>query len=305
MNQSYQLVGNMVIPPGAASEKKPVVLAAAVKQQDCPPASGGVGLMYRKGKLLLTIDQEALMKQPDGWLGARMRELETSGCLDAGSAEVMASAVLQAVPMPVNAGLRLLRPRINGQTALEPPMQIRLNTPILQEGTPENAPILQDAVTTGSGNSVTVTAAFTPSVIGVETSFFGLEKQSGSAGYSITPLRAERRVGGEVQQRDLPSVNPFRALAGAAYYRLIFKAGDSDFTALVIGAKSQDEFGAQVASCADWKNGFCVGLPKHYGVNPVVPVMVNGKQTTIFSGDNIAALLAKKVNGSRSTSCLG
>ncbi len=245
--------------------------------------------MYRKGKLVLTVDREALLKQSDGWLGSRMRELESAGCLDAGSADLVAQAMLQAVPLPVNAGLRLLRPRTNAQTALEPPMQLRLNTPILKQGTPEDAPILQDAATTGAGNSLTVTASFTSSVVGVETSWFGLEKKT--SGYSIVPLRAERSIGGKVELADKPSVNPFGPLQGAAFYRLIFKAGDSDFTALVIGAKSEQEFGATVASCTDWKNGFCVGLPKKYGVNPVVPVTVNGKQTTVFAGDNIGAVI--------------
>src|SRR5712691_10978090 len=109
--------------------------------------------------------------------------------------------------------------------------------------------------------------------------------------FTIAPLFAELHIGGEIKRRPQPATNYFQFPAEAAFYRLLFQAEQTDFTALVIAARTRAELDQRIktleagtASCAKVNGELCVTIPMLVAVNQLLPVAVNGREVLVRWG---------------------
>src|SRR5262249_18399379 len=116
------------------------------------------------------------------------------------------------------------------------------------------------------------------------TAWYGVQPKTSRIGFLIAPLFAERRVQNAIERRPQPATNYLQFPSDAAFYRLIYKAEQTEYTALVVAARTRAELAERVkileagtASCETLKDQLCVALPKVVGVNLLFPVVVNGK----------------------------
>ncbi len=121
-----------------------------------------------------------------------------------------------------------------------------------------------------------------------------LGSKANRIGFTIAPLFAERHMGSEIARQPQPAINYFRFPAEAAFYRLLFKAEQTDFTALVIGARTRAELDQRIktletgtASCGKLNDELCVTIPKLVAVNQFLLVSVNGREVPVRWGATV------------------
>lgn len=259
----------VLMPPGVAPAKAGFLLDVAAGRGKCPPE------IHPKGRrVIVTLDAASLKKHPDGWLTAWSNQLESQGCIGHGQAARFA----ESLPLDPTVGFHLRH-----FDDIEPPAKLQVVSPILRgEARPE-----EPAEVTGSGNSLTVTVKAPANQIGYETALYTVQPKSQGAGFTIAPLYADRHVGQEVERATQPDTNFLRFPADAAFYRLIFKSDQTDFTALVVASPTRDGLQRDVTSCAPG-DSMCIAIPRLVAINQVVPVTVNGAEIMVVFGANVA-----------------
>lgn len=290
---SYRLLTRngkaLLIPPGVANPdvtKRTIVVRCAYPRGRCAAAGGPVVIEERGKRLRATVTHDALMKQPAGWLSAWTAELESKGCLAPGDGTKLGERIAETLPLELNAGFRLLH---GSEVDVGPQTRLEVVSPVFRDGTPPGASALETAGTTGSGNALTVTVRASADLMGFETAWYGVQPNRSHAGFSIVPLHAERNIQGKVEARDGPAKNTFPFPADAAFYRLFYKADQTDFTALAVAARSRAELEERTklletgtASCNKLHDELCVAIPKGVAVNAYVTVTVNGREVTVL-----------------------
>src|SRR5277367_4461251 len=154
-----------------------------------------------------------------------------------------------------------------------------------------------------------VTGKYTENLLGVETSVYAVQPRIAQAGYTITPLYADRRIqkeagaetggtpGATLEHRAQPAINYFKFSDDAAFYRLFYKSSQTDFTGLLIAGRTPAELDQNhkileasggSASCETLGGGMCVAFPKDVAVNPMVSVTVNGAEVLVRRGALVA-----------------
>jgi len=229
--------------------------------------------------------RDALAKQPAGWLSGWTAGLERQGCLAMGDGTKLAERIVESLPLELNASFRLLH---GSEVDIGPQTRLEVVSPVFREGTPPGEPALEAAGTTGSGNTLTVTMRASANVIGFETAWYGMRSNADRGGFSIVPLRAERNLQGEIEPLPGPAANAFAFPADAAFYRLFYKADQTEFTALAVAARTQAELEERTklleagpASCKSLNDDLCLAIPKGVGVNAYVAVSVNGNEVVV------------------------
>ena len=278
----------MLVPPGIATPdlpKRTLVFRVASQRGPCPSATGVIEIRDRKNRIVLTVMRDALAKQPAGWLSAWTAGLETLGCLAAGDGMKLAERIAELLPFELNAAFRLLH---GSEVDIGPHTRLEVVSPVFREGTPAGAAASEPTETTGKGNTLTVTVQASANLIGFETAWYGIRPHTGHAGYSIVPLRVERNVQGKIEPAPGPATNAFAFPADAAFYRLFYKANQTEFTALAVAARTQAELEERTktleagpASCQTLNDNLCLAIPKGVGVNAYVAVTVNGNEVVV------------------------
>jgi hypothetical protein len=296
--QTYRLVnqGNshILIPPGVAKSdlaQRKFTADVLTGGKSCP-AGGAIAIQARKKRVFVTVRRDMLVKQPPGWLTSWTSEIEAQGCLAPGEGPKLADRVAESVPLEPNAAFRLLHSSV---VDIDPKARIQVVSPILRDGSAPDAPLLEPAETSGNGNSLTVTAKSTANLIGYETAWYQARSKANRIGFTIAPLSAELRIGDETERRRQPATNYFQFPADAAFYRLLQKAKQTEFTALVIGARTRAELEQRVktleagtASCEKLNGELCITIPKLVAVNQLLAVNVNGSDVLVRWGANLA-----------------
>lgn len=236
----------------------------------------------RKNRIVLTVIRDGLAKQPAGWLRAWTAGLETQGCLATGDGTKLAQRVAESLPLELNTAFRLLH---GSQVDIGPYTRLEVVSPVFREGTP---PAPEPLETTGNGSGLTVTVRAPANLIGFETAWYGIRPHAGHAGFSIVPLRAERNVQGKVEPLPAPATNVFAFPPDAAFYRLFYKADQTEFTALAVAARTQagleertQMLDAGPASCRKLNDALCLAIPKGVGVNAYIDVSLNGIESAV------------------------
>lgn len=289
---TYRLVtqysGAVLVPPGIATPtltKRTFVFRVATQRGPCPSATGVIEIRDRKNRIVLTVMRDALAKQPAGWLSAWTAGLETQGCLAQGEAGKLAERITESLPLELNAAFRLLH---GSEVDIGPNTRLEVVSPVFREGTPPGTAASDPTETTGKGNTLTVTVQASANLIGFETAWYGIRRHTDHAGYSIVPLRAERNLQGKIEPLPGPATNAFLFPADAAFYRLFYKANQTEFTALAVAARTQAELEERTkaleagpASCKMLNDNLCLAIPKGVGVNAYVAVTVNGNEVVV------------------------
>jgi len=287
-----QGTGDILIPPGVTKPdlaKRTFAVDLAAGPGVCPPA-----IRVKGKRVFITVTRDMLLHQPPGWLTTWAASIESQGCIAPGEGSLFAVRLAQALPLDPEFAFHLLYPndRQSGQVDIAPPVRLQVVSPVLRDGAAPDAPILE---TSGSGNAITVTLKSSDNLIGYETAWYAAQSKTTGVGFTIAPLYAERHLKDETQRRAQPATNYLQFPADAAFYRLFYKSGQTDFTALVVAAPTRAELDRRIGlldnsatSCDKLTGNMCVAIPRRVAINPMVPVTVNGGEVMVTWGANVA-----------------
>ena len=273
----WRLTERQLIPPGLIPRGVTrAIFAPGSGKLRCVDTSGPVE--FRKRRLKLKVSSEALARQASGWLGRWAFEVEQLGCVAKGFGFPLAREISESVALAPNDAWRLLSSTDPRGTWVDvgPGVGLQVVTPILRDPT-SNADPLEGA--TINGLSVTVRAS--ENLIGFETTLYEV-----GPGRDLTVRSVLRNVNGVVERVARPTTDHLQFAPGVAMYRLVYKAGQTEFTALLIAARNPAELDiySAGASCSPVPAGYCVAIPRGAGINPIVPVTVNGVETVLQWG---------------------
>jgi hypothetical protein len=294
-----QQSGDVLVPPGVAKPDlaaRTFAVDLAAGHGPCPPA-----IRVKGKRVLVTVTRDMLLYpqqdqggQPQGWLAAWAAGIESQGCIGPGEGSLLAARIAESLPLDPALAFHLLYPndRQSGQVDIAPPVRLQVVSPILRDGAAPDAPVLD---TSGSGNSITVTLKSSDNLIGYETAWYAAQPKASGAGSTIAPLYAEWHLKDTTERRAQPATNYLQFPADAAFYRLFYKSGRTDFTALVVAAPTRAELDRRTgmldtaaASCDKLNGNQCVAIPRRVAINPMVPVTVNGAEVMVAWGATVA-----------------
>ena len=245
------------------------------------PTSDAVAVQRRGRRLTVTVLRDSLLKQPPGWLAAWAAAAEAQGCIPPASAALLTARILESLPLPPNAPLRLLRADHSPDSVeLTPGLRLQVISPILREGA------LTDGLATApsaQGNAIVVEMKSSPDLIGFETAWYEVRSKPSGAGATIVPLSAETSIAGKLESRPAPRTNYFQFPPAMGFYRLFYKADQSEVIAM---APTRAALPASADSCPA-----CFAIPRGVGVNPYLTVTANGTSMTMPIGATLAAFL--------------
>jgi hypothetical protein len=188
--------------------------------------------------------------------------------------------------------------RQTGYVDLGPETRLQVVSPILREGAPPDAPILDASNLTGERNRLTLTLTSTPNLVGYETAWYSIQPKAGQIGFAIAPLSAEKHIQGKVEPAAAPATNYLKFGPQAAYYRRFYKADQGEVVEVVLAAATRAELDRQTqvfnsgpALCAQVPTQACVVIPKRMALNPFLAVTVNGSETTVPVGSTVRAAI--------------
>jgi hypothetical protein len=251
----------------------------------CAP-EGGIQLQPVRKKLRVTVDRDALLKQRQpGWLADWSMRAEAQGCVALGRGEELAELILESAPMDSVAAARLMNAGfLSGYVDLGQWSRLEVHSPLLREGAALDASLL-NGTRVGQVRRVApqeysgdVDADLAPSVIGFETAWYGVERNTGRAGYHFTALSAERNIQGAVEKAAAPAVDYFQ-----------FPPQAAGATREDLNRRSKAAAGDS-AECGK-SGGMCLELPRRVGVNPFLRVRVNGGDLNVRLPASVAAAI--------------
>jgi hypothetical protein len=264
---TWRLSGQVLTPPGAGSGTFVAARTSAAVQ--CPRDSA-IQWEQKKQRLKVTVDRSALEKRDKGWLADW-----TEQCFDPAQRGLMVSHVLESVPLTTGAGFRLMHADDirAGFIDLGPGNRLEVISPIVREGTPEDAPLVEEAGVSGTDGRIEVVLKASPNLVGHETSWYGFERKS-DGGARIAPISANASVRGIAMPLDKPAKDYFAFAAPVGYYRLFYKPEEQK--AVIVGAASRDQLPRDLASCGNPGAAQCITMPNRVGINPYLEISVNG-----------------------------
>jgi hypothetical protein len=246
----------ILLPPGvAAPSRSQLTLTSSVTSAggSCPQSPGVIEIKHRKHRLAFTVFPDALAQRQPGWLAQWSSSLEASRCIPQGSAPRIAAQIVESVPLPPNSAVHLLHPNStqSGQVDVGAGMRLQVVSPILNPNLPPDTALFTSASTSASGKGLTV-ALKALNLIGYETAWYTVRARRPADGYLIAPESAERHIDDQTEKRAAPANNYLRFPANAAYFRLFYKSGNTDYTAIVLAARTWPELERNAARSRQW-----------------------------------------------------
>jgi hypothetical protein len=296
--QTYRLApqasAHILIPPGIASlgAAHGAFTVKPTKGSSC--ASGNpISLDQHGNKLRISVDRDALLGQPAGWLRQWTAELEAAGCLPQGTSMGFAARIFESVPLDPSAAYRLLHADqvAKGFVELGPENRLQTQAPILKSGKTPDSQLIQIASVTGTDRALNVDIRESDETIGVETSWFALRPKPVGAGTTIVALSTERRIDDKIEPSSGPNRNYFQFAPEIGFYRLIYKADLAEkgaLTEIIVGAPDRMELDRRTRrvlddfdTCKVSDPSLCAVIPRHVGLNAALAVTVNGKEVRV------------------------
>ena len=178
----------------------------------------------------MTVHRDALVKQPRGWLTTWTEKAESEGCIAPGQAVALAARIVESVALPSGADLRLLR--VDGSpdyVEIGAGNGLQVVSPILRPGaSPQALEYEIGKVSESPGGLVVDLASSPPDLIGFETAWYDLRPKTAGDGFTIVSSSTTATVNGIMESRDAPAKNYFRFAPEMGYYRLFYKADQSE-----------------------------------------------------------------------------
>ena len=259
----------VLIPPGVEQGKKGFVLDIAAGHGRCPP-----GIRAKGKHTVVAVDRDSITKHPNGWLPSWADELESRGCIAQGEAPQFADSL----PLDPDAGFHL---RYGDD--IETPVRLQVVSPMLRGDDQRELPL---EIVAESAETHTIAVKLPANQLGYETALYEVQPKSSGAGFSISPVYAERHIENQVERAPKPLKDLLCFPPEAAYYRLFIKSGQTDFTALVIASPDRAGLQRDVTSCEP-NDRMCVTIPHRVAINEMIPVTVNGKDVMLLWGAHL------------------
>ena len=278
------------MPPGVAADLAQRTFTVPVRGRSRCPASDAVTIEPRRGsRLRLTVRRDALAAQPRGWLTTWTEQAESQGCIAPGQGAGLATRIVEAMALPSGADLRLLRvDGIPNYVEIGAGNRLQVISPILREGANPDAPLFDAGKTSAQGGDLTVELKSSADLIGFETAWYDLRPKPGERGFTIMPASAETSIKGKVERQPAPARNYFQSLAEMGFYRLFYKADQSEVLA---AAGARAALPADPETCNRPGGPVCLAIPRGVGVNPYLMVRVNGTPVAVGIGSNLRSLM--------------
>jgi hypothetical protein len=297
-----QDIGHVLVPPDVAvPDLAQRTFTAAVSKGSglCPSPGEAIALQMRKKDARVTVMREGLTKQPTGWLSTLATHLEARDCLKPGEGMKLAGRVAESVPLEPAAAFRLLYSDEiqTGEVDLDAQTRLQVVSPYWREmgvGLMADGPYKVEE--TGSGYNLVVTGKSTENLLGYETAVYQVQRKRTGIGYTIVPLYADRKIEGQTERSAQPAINYLRFSGDAAFYRVLYKSWQNDFTAIVVAAHTPAELDERTkilnasgasASCEKLKGDMCIAIPRAVAVRPLMSVVVNGTEALMFRGTTV------------------
>ncbi len=302
-----QAGGQRLIPPDVPT---PNIVVRSLKTDvkrgkgPCPPSDSVVELKTRGGHFHAKVTGEGLANQATGWLGQWADRLEEHGCVAPGGGIKLAGRIAESVPLDPRDAFRLLYAddKETGEVDLNPLIRLQVVSPLWRK---EGLGLMADgpySVTAGRGYNLTITGKSTENLKGYETAFYAVSPSPGGVGSKIIAIYADRNLEGKIERLPTPSTNYFPLSPDAAFFRLFYKSGQNDFTAILIAARTPAELNERTramkvstlsAPCADVAAGMCLAIPKAVAVNPLIAVTVNQSEILLPRGATLQQALRR------------
>jgi hypothetical protein len=287
-SQDWRFTSNLLVPPGVAGPE--VAQRTFVTDVDAGPGTCPREIRVRGKHVQVTVSRQMLLRQPAGWLTGWTEELEARNCIALGEGAKLADRIAGSLPLDPDTVFKVLyaTDRQSGQVDIGPETILQVVSPVMEDGKDFELSVPAQATGTGNTLSLTLTA---PGMLGYETAEYCVRPRPGRPGFTIVPRTAERHINGKTERVPQPATNYFQFAPDAAFFRLYYKAGQTDFTAIVVGARARAGFSPGVASCADLPPGMCVAIPKQVAVNPLIGVHVNGTDIPVNWGSTVGTAI--------------
>jgi hypothetical protein len=101
----------------------------------------------------------------------------------------------------------------------------------------------------------------------ITRSWYAVQLRAQGTGFTIVPISAKRHVGGDPESRPQPATIYFQFAPDAAFYRLFYKGGNTNFTALAVAASTCAQLDrrtgaldANTASCEMLNRELCIEI---------------------------------------------
>ena len=304
---TYRLVeqgkSSVLIPPGVAKpdlSRRVFTADGAAGRDRCPAEKGAVEPRTRGRNVRLTVNRDALAKQPPGWLAQWTASAESRDCVAAGQGLGLGTRIVESVPLDPRAAYQLLHPpdRLTGYVDLGPEIRLQVNSPVLREGTPADAPIIESSRIDG----LSIEVKSSDALLGFEAAWYAVRPRQSGVGFEIVPLSAEKHVAGGTEALAAPARNYFQFAPQAAFYRLFYKTDRGATRIVIAGAATRAaldslsrELDGDTGACE--RSAMCVVMPQYVAANPDVVVLVNGREVPVPVGATIRAAI--QANGEK------
>ena len=289
--RTWRFNAGTLIPPGvAAPDLAQRTFTTPIRARTNCLESEALTIRRRRSGITITIHRDALLRQPRGWLTDLIDRAETEGCIPAGQGAVLAARILESLPLPAGAAIRLLRGEGRLRfVELPPGSRLEVITSIRRPGAPAIDQSAEPMQISGSGTILNVDTKAPDDLLGVETAWYDLIAKPGGRGASIVPGTAQLNLRGRIEDRPAPATNILQFAPEISYYRLFYK---SDHSAVLGIAATHAALPTDVDSCGT----SCFPIPRGIGVNPFMRIVVNGAPLTVVYYATVRGVLqaAKK-----------
>jgi hypothetical protein len=289
---TWRLVGRTLMPPGVSSDLARRTFTVPIRARCALSGSDAIAAQPRRSRLKVTVQRDALVKQPRGWLTTWTEKAESEGCIAPGQAVALAARIVESVALPSGADLRLIR--VDGSpdyVEIGAGNGLQVVSSILRPGAkPQALEYEIGKVSESPGGLVVDLTSSPPDLIGFETAWYDLRPKTAGDGFTIVSSVTRATVNGITESRDAPAKNDFQFPTELGYYRLFYKA---DQTEVLVAARTRAALPANTDECDRPTPGgpVCVAIPKGVGVNPYLLVNVNGSNVAVGIGSNLRSLL--------------
>ena len=228
------------MPPGVAADLPQRTFTAPIHARCALSSNDAIAAQPQRSRLKLTVHPDALVKQPRGWLTMWTEKAESEGCIAPGQARALAVRIVESIALPSGADLRLLR--VDGSpeyVEVGAGNGLQVVSPILRPGaSPQALEYEIGKVSESPGGLVVDLTSSPPDLIGFETAWYDLRPKTAGDGFTIVSSSTTATMNGIVESRNAPAKNYFQFAPEMGYFRLFYKADQSEVLVAARNARS-------------------------------------------------------------------
>jgi hypothetical protein len=288
--RTWRFTDRTLIPPGVTSPDVAVgsFKAPLVVRPNCLE-SEALTIRRRRSSVAVTVHREALLRQARGWLAEWIDRAESEGCIPRAQGPLLAARILESLPLPAGAALRLTRADgMPNYVELTAGNRLEVISPLVSAGAGVGSEGARAMQVTGDGRHLQVEMKANPALLGVEIAWYDVMPKPDGHGFAIVPASVVINVQGSVEARDAPTKNYFQFAPEIGFYRLFYKSDQSEVLAL---AATRADLPTDADFCDRPGGTACFNVPHGVGVNPYMRIEVNGSAMPVGIGATVRSVL--------------